>query len=228
MLQETYPEKSFVVFFDCDGTLTGGEGSWPAVHDALGTNAFRERELNRYLDGKQTYYEWTRRTAEEWEGRDVDAIREAFESVKLTDGLRETVESLHSMGAVVGIVSAGVGQFVDLVGETGGFDFVVANTLGVEQGRFDGTAEVRVTDQSKPEVYGDVVEDTSLGLEDVVMIGDSIHDIHKIHPDNLSIAYDPNDEQTVEEADVAISDDDLTLVLGPIEKWLDDTVAGGE
>lgn len=223
-MQKTPPEKSFVVFFDCDGTLTGAEGSWPAIHDALGTNEFREKELNRYLDDEQTYREWTIRTAREWEGRDASTVREAFDSIELTAGLRETVRSLHDLGAIVGIVSAGVGQFVELVGEEGGFDFVVANELGVDQGTFDGTVDIQVTDESKSEVYGNIIEELGVDIENAVVIGDSIHDVHKLHPNNLSIAYDPNDDQTAEEADVSIFDDDLTLTLTPIREWVDDSL----
>lgn len=215
-----YSDRSFIAFFDCDGTLTTGEGSWPAIHSALGTDEFRERELDRYLRNEQTYREWTIRTAKEWQGKPINGVSEAFKSVEMTAGLKKTIEELHRLDAVVGIVSAGVEQFVELVGKEGGFDFVIANRLGVNEGKFDGTVNIKVTDESKPEVYGDIVDKLNMDIKDVVMVGDSIHDVHEIHPKNLSIAYDPADDQTAEEADVSIYNNDLTLIHSHIETWI--------
>lgn len=224
MIDESYPERSFVVFFDCDGTLTIDDGSWPAVHTALGTTEFREAELKRYRAGKQTYEEWTTRTARKWEYCAVDAVETAFNAADLTENIRQTVQALQEMGAVVGVVSAGITQFVDLVGENGGVDFTIANTLGVDQGSFDGTVDIAVTDRSKSDVYETVVDDLQIAKTNVVMVGDARHDIQKLHADNLSIAYTPTDDRAAEAADVTIHDTDLTPVLQPVRRWVAQTV----
>lgn len=220
MISELPSDRSFIVFLDCDNTLVKSDGSWPALHREFNTETFRDRQLARYSGNKITFEEWTFSTAKKWKGNNITAVGDAFHSVNLINDYKRTVAKIKSLDGIVGIVSAGVEQFVGLVGQEANVDFVIGNSLGVADGKFDGNIDINVTDQGKSEVYQDIVNCTSLPTENAVMLGDSIYDIQKLHHNNLSIAFNPNGGQISEEADTVIHDDSLHRIVPPIKQWI--------
>lgn len=212
-------DRLFIVFLDCDGTLTLSEGSWAALHQEYNTEAVRDRLLKDYINNTITFDEWVYRTAETWKGNDASAIKKAFHNTRLANEYCETVVSLKSLGAMVGIVSAGVEQFVELVGKKANVDFVVGNSLKVSDGEISGDVDIKVTDKNKVKIYKKIQEEVSIPVNNMVMVGDSVYDVEKAHDQNLNIAFNYSDEKVKKHAEVAIQDTNLSQILPPIIKW---------
>lgn len=212
------PPKA-VVFFDCDGTLTPSHGSWRTVHELLGTVDHQEEHHGLYRNGEITFEEWSEITVDKWAPIPTSELHEEFEKTEPISGIAETVDAIHDIGMTTGILSAGLRAYVDRVAKLADFDFVVSNELVVEDGHLTGDVKIKVTEESKKDWYERIAAEYSVRPSKTVVIGDAEHDLQKIHPAALSIAFNPATKEARNAADIVIESDNLRDVVPVIRGW---------
>lgn len=211
-----------LVIFDCDGVLAYHKGSWATIHEKLGTVDHQQEHLERFKKGELNMSEWSEVTVEYWEGRPASAIHEAASEAILVDGFHETVCTLKERGFAVGVVSAGVLQYVvDIVGDAP-VNFIISNAIETANGEITGEAQIDVIDVNKIDWFRKLADACEVPKSNIVLVGDATNDLAKLHENNLGIAFNPQSDEVREVADVVIEDGDLRLILEPIEDWLAD------
>lgn len=221
-------QRNRLAIFDCDGVLAYRKGSWTTIHEKMGTTDHQREHFELYQNGEVDMKEWSRITVEQWGGRRVGKFREAMNESTPIDGLEPAIRSLRNNGFIIGIVSAGVLQYVESLVEDVPIDFIISNYIDIEDGHLTGESDIHVTDLNKKDWFEDLVERYDVEKSNVALIGDSEHDLQKVHPDNLAIAFNPESCAAVKTADVVIEDGDLELILEPINEWVQEQLSSSK
>lgn len=121
------------------------------------------------------------------EGLPVSAFDKVRSRLTLMPGARELIEWVHARGAKFGVVSGGFTEVLQPLVEELGIDFVLANRLGVEDGRLTGKVVGQVVDaRAKVEAF----TAWSGGKPDAaVAVGDGANDIPMLQTAGLGIAF---------------------------------------
>jgi phosphoserine phosphatase len=125
------------------------------------------------------------------EGLEASAIdRCRAERVRLTPGARALVRTMRRDGAATVLVSGGFTAFADPVGEEIGFESVVANRLGVKDGRLTGKVGTPIVGaQTKRQTLLDALAANGLEATAALAVGDGANDIPMIEAAGLGVAY---------------------------------------
>lgn len=212
-----------LVIFDCDGVLAYQNGSWATIHEKFGTVDHQQEHLAQYRNGDLDMIEWSERTVEHWAGRSADQLEAAAREAVPVPGFRETITALKDLEFAVGVVSAGVLQYVEHIVGDAPVDFVISNRIETADGTLTGGVQVDVIDHNKVQWFQKLADACDVPQANVVLVGDAGNDLVKIHPANLSIAFNPQDDRVRDRADTVITDGDLRLILDPIQEWLTTT-----
>ncbi|USI72081.1 phosphoserine phosphatase SerB [Sphingomonas morindae] len=135
------------------------------------------------------------------------------ERVRLMPGARTLVRTMRARGARSVLVSGGFTVFAEPVAAEIGFDHVIANRLGIEDGVLDGRVARPIVDAAtKLETI--VAERTALGLPAgaTLAVGDGANDIPMIQAAGLGVAYHAK-PRTAAAAQARIAYGDLTALL---------------
>ena len=221
-------QKDRLAIFDCDGVLAYRKGSWTAIHEKMETTDHQREHLELYQSGAIDMKEWSRITVEHWGNRRAGNFREAINEATPIDGISTAIQSLKHKGFVVGVVSAGVLQYVESIVEEVPVDFIISNHIDIENGKLTGESDIQVTDLNKKEKFEHIVERYGISPSNVALIGDSKHDLQKVHQDNLAIAFNPESQAAVDKSDVVIEDGDLELILDPVDRWVGEQISPSE
>ena len=120
---------------------------------------------------------------------------------------------LQHLGYRIGIVSGGFQFFIDRIRRKYGFDYGIANHLGVKDGKLTGEVEGEIVDaKAKENILVSLAEREGFSLKQVVAVGDGANDIHMLARAGLGIAF--NGKPIVERhANAGISQHNLGLIL---------------
>ena len=198
------------ILFDLDGTLIRYHGieyesSWGAVVQAAGVGVAADLNLRKYIRRKDAYAEWVSKDAELLTGIPVARVAERVLPPPYAKGVRRAVEELVGEYRL-GIVSSGVGLVADWVRDDLGFEFAVANDLGVENGVFDGTSRTNVDLWGKDQALHAIAFERELALERICFVGDHFNDLSVMRIVGLAVAANPKDDRLREVADYTIED----------------------
>jgi phosphoserine phosphatase len=135
------------------------------------------------------------------------------ERVKIMPGAHALVRTLRANGGYAVLVSGGFTRFAEPVGADIGFDRVIANRLGISDGRLDGSvASPIIGAQSKREALAAATAERGLSVEATLAVGDGANDIPMIEAAGLGIAYHAK-PKTRAAASAAILHGDLSAIL---------------
>jgi len=148
------------------------------------------------------------------EGLEEGAIdRCRAERVRLTPGARALVRTMRREGGHTILVSGGFTRFAEPVAADIGFDRVVANRLGVREGRLDGTVAGPVVGAAgKRQALLDAAAERGLEAGDALAVGDGANDIPMLEAAGLGVAYRAK-PAAVAAAAARIEHNDLTALL---------------
>ncbi len=205
-----------LVAFDMDGVLVRYPSSWTWVHHHFGVE--NDTALEAYIRGEIDDSEFMRRDIALWIERkrdlcaaDIDSI---LEKLPITNGVRETVESLRDADIRTVIVSGGLDSAARRISEEYGFDGWLANGLECDrEGRLTGAGVLRVELMNKRRALDFFQSRWGVEKERSVCVGNSFVDISMFERCGLGIAYNPIDDLVAKKADVVVVDPDLRSVL---------------
>jgi phosphoserine phosphatase len=204
--------KIKLIAFDLDGVLADGGGSWVSVHNALGTRKQAKANSQKYFNGEITFAEWARVDVELWRGVHIDELKRILYSVPLMKGAPETLRALKKK-YVVGIISGGLSVLADKIRDDFKLDFSYGNTLLTDDaGRVVGV-DNRVDFAGKGAILLEAAEKYGVKPAECAVVGDYLNDVPMFLEAGLAIAFNPQHEDVVKNADVVIKEKDLSLVL---------------
>jgi phosphoserine phosphatase len=201
-----------MVVFDLDGVLVDINSSWQTIHRAFGVD--NEENFQKHLRNEIDYREFMRSDIGLWGNPNATRIKRILSRVPLMKGAIEVLDALRKRKLKTAIISSGILMLAGRVKEELGIDHVFANRLLTDdEGRLLGEGEERVTLRNKGVVLEKLCRMKAVRLEDCAVVGDSRFDISLFEKAGFSIAFNAQDREIMEAADVIIEEKDLKLIL---------------
>jgi len=199
-----------LALFDLDGTLTRERSAWEYLHRRLGVwEGQAERYQEAFLRGEIDYSRFCQLDAAVWRGMKINALEEMLREVPLYEGIEDLVAYLKSKDIKLGIISSGLSLLAEWIKERYGFDFSVANELGVTDGVLDGAIRIHVHYDQKGKWVREAKRRFRAKKEEVLAFGDSSGDIVMFQQAGLSIAFNSRSPRLDEVATLSIQSSDL-------------------
>ncbi len=202
-----------LVVFDVDGTLTQHSSVWWRLHELFGTTKEGRLYFDQYFAGEINYEQWADYDAALWTGEPVSKVMEIVSATKLVAGVRETVTALSDYGIKTAILSGGLDIMADDIARRAGIEYVLTNKLGINDGVLTGTVENIIGWAEKAEHIHTILDYFNTTLEETAFVGDGRNDISVLSIVGLSIAFNPEDQEVADTAQVVIRENDLRAIL---------------
>jgi phosphoserine phosphatase len=202
-----------LVVFDVDGTLTKHNSVWWRLHEHFGTTVEGKLYYDQYFAGEINYEQWADLDAGLWKGKTLEEVMEVVHATQLAIGAKETIQILKDNDLKTAILSGGLDIMANDIGRRVGIDYVLTNTLYHQDGVLTGEVENLVAWGDKSEVILQINAHFEIPLEKTAFIGDGRNDMSVFKVVGLSIAYNPEDQEVADSADVVIRKDDLRAIL---------------
>ena len=149
-------------------------------------------------------------------GLPESVIGEVQKEISLTDGAQNLVETLHSKGHSVSLVSGGFIDIIEPMIKTMSIKYYKANRLEIVEGVLTGGLIGPVVDRAaKAEALREFASASAVSIENTVAIGDGANDLGMMAAAGLSIAFNAK-PIVVEAADLAINEPSLRSVIALI------------
>ncbi len=211
------PPSIKLALFDLDGTLTRERSAWEYLHRRLGVwEGQAERYQEAFFRGEIDYPRFCQLDAAVWKGKKVYALEGMLKEVPLYEGIEDLVTYLKSQNIKLGIISSGLSLLADWIKARYGFDFSVANELGVTDGALDGTIRIHVHHDQKGKWVKKAKRQFHAKKEEVLALGDSSGDIVMFQQAGLSIAFNSRSSRLNEVATLSIYSSDLRDLIPPL------------
>jgi phosphoserine phosphatase len=179
-----------LALFDLDGTLTTEKSAWEYIHRRLGVwDGYAEKFQEAFHRGEIDYDRFCELDAKIWKGMKVSVMERIVKEIPLHEGIEDLLGYLSSKGIKLAIISSGLSFLSDLVKEKYGFDYAVANELGVANGILNGEVKINVHYDQKGEWVQEAMRRFNTHKEEIMAIGDSTGDIQMFRMAGLSIAF---------------------------------------
>ncbi|MFX1560325.1 MAG: HAD family hydrolase [Promethearchaeota archaeon] len=202
-----------LVVFDVDGTLTKHNSVWWRLHEHFGTTVEGKLYYDQFFNGEINYDQWADLDAGLWKGKTLDEVMEVVHATKLAPGAKETIQALKEHDKKTAILSGGLDIMANDIGRRVGIDYVLTNRLYHHNGVLTGEVENLVAWGGKSDVIPQINDHFDIPLDDTAFIGDGRNDMSVFKIVGLSIAYNPEDQEVADSADVVITSDDLRAIL---------------
>ena len=205
------PVRSFkLALFDLDGTLTRERSAWEYIHRRLDVwKGHAEKFQEAFLRGEITYQRFCELDAEVWKGMKVSEMKGILREIPLYGGIEELAGYLRAKGVKLGIISSGLSFLSEWIGERYGFDYAVANELGVTDGILNGQIRIHVHYDQKGKWVQEAKRQFKVRKSEVLAIGDSAGDIAMFQMAGFSIAFNSRSPQLEAVASLSIHSSDL-------------------
>ena len=202
-----------LVVFDVDGTLTQHSSVWWRLHELFGTTKEGRLYFDQYFAGEINYGQWADYDAALWTGKSVARVMEIVSATKLVHGVSLEAGSAAGSGATTAILSGGLDIMADDIAQRAGIEYVLTNNLGHKNGVLTGTVENIVGWADKAKHIHTILEHFGMTLEETAFVGDGRNDMSVLSVVGLSIAFNPEDQEVADTAQVVIRENDLRAIL---------------
>lgn len=178
-----------LVCFDMDSTLIRNE-----VIDELARVAGVGAEVagltESAMRGELDFRESFKRRLSLLKGLDASALQDVAESLQITEGAQQLIETLKFYRYKIAILSGGFTYFARYLQDKFGIDYVYANELEIENGNLTGRVKGEIVDeQRKADLLKEIADRESIRLEQVIAVGDGANDLPMLSVAGLGIAF---------------------------------------
>lgn len=178
-----------------------------------------EQAMRGEIDFVQSLQERVRALA----GTPVSVFDSVAKNVRVTEGLNELVSFVHAQRGIIGVVSGGFHEVLDVVLPDHGIDIWVANRLVVIDGKLTGELYGQIIDaEAKAATLRHWSTLTGIPLERSFAVGDGANDLLMMEIAGTSVAF--NAKPVVRErADVIVEGNNLSSIHSIITDTLSPT-----
>jgi phosphoserine phosphatase len=210
-----------LALFDLDGTLTKEKSAWEYIHRRLGVwDGLAEKFQEAFLRGEITYDRFCQLDAEIWKGMRAVELQRILREIPFHEGVEELLNYLRSKEMKLGIISSGLSFLCDWITEKYGFDYGVANGLGVKDGVLNGKIKIHVRYDQKGEWVRKAQRKFHVRKEEILAVGDSTGDVSMFQMVGLSIAFNSLSPQLESLATLCIRSADLRDLIPTLSPYL--------
>jgi phosphoserine phosphatase len=187
-----------LVVMDVDSTLIQDEVI-ELIAEQAGCGAAVAAITDQAMRGELDFEESLRARVALLAGLPEEALAVVRSQVRLAPGARTLVRILKRLGYRIALVSGGFSQVTDSLAADLGFDYALANTLEVVDGKLTGGLVGAVVDRAaKAAALERFARDSGVPVSQTVAIGDGANDLDMLGRAGLGIAF--NAKPVVREA----------------------------
>ncbi|MGB0453556.1 MAG: phosphoserine phosphatase SerB [Bacteriovoracaceae bacterium] len=207
-----YRRSKRLIVFDMDSTLIQAEVIDEIAKDFnIGeqVKAITEKAMNGELDFNESLKE----RVSLLKGFPVEKLQSILDRIPLTPGVHEFIKTVKRLGYKVAIISGGFTFFANAFKERLGIDYAFANELEIIDGKLTGKVLGTIVNaEQKETILRLIAQQESIGLEQVVAIGDGANDLPMLGAAGLGIAFHAKDIVR-KKAEQQLSHGDMTSIL---------------
>ncbi len=179
----------FLVVFDVDSTLIQDE-----VIELLAEEAGKRAEVAAITDaamrGELDFAESLKARVATLSGLPESVIQATFDRVRLTPGVEQLINHIHSVDGLVGAVSGGFTQILTPLAERLKLDFHLANQLGVVEGKLTGQVDGPIIDKyAKAAALELWAEQSGISKANTIAVGDGANDLQMMSTAAIGVAF---------------------------------------
>lgn len=200
-----------------DGTLLNGR-----LVFALGYKFGVSDKIREIMASDLEGHEKTEKIAQLWKGVKAGAITDAIKSIPIMDGASEVIEEFRNRGYIMGIISDSYTLATDYIVKKFNMHFNVANVLEVNDGIITGKVEMplgweKINCWCKISVckrfhLEKMARSMNIDMRDTIAIGDTKNDLCMIERAGTGIAFNPKDEEIMENK-IVVKGQDLRKIM---------------
>ncbi|MBV0894841.1 phosphoserine phosphatase SerB [Microbacterium sp. NC79] len=199
-----------LVVLDADSTLIQNE-----VIELLADEAGRGAEVaaatEAAMRGEIDFATSLRNRVAALAGVPVTAFERVLARVSPTPGVREMIEAVHARGGIVGVVSGGFHEILDVVAPDLGVDVWRANRLAVDNGVLTGDVDGEIVDGAAKARWLQTWAQ-EYGATATFAVGDGANDLQMMGVADLGLAFNAK-PKVREQASLVVDRIDLREIL---------------
>lgn len=186
----TLHRKKRLLIADMDSTIIGCE-CIDEIADFAGIKAQIAEITERSMRGEIPFESALRERVAFFKNLPASTLERVYaERVRLNDGARILVRTMHEAGAMTALVSGGFTFFTSRVADSAGFATHKANELTIENGKLAGTVREPILGrEAKLQALVTLAHEGGIDTKDTLAIGDGANDLAMITAAGLGIAY---------------------------------------
>ena len=201
-----------LVMLDMDSTLIVQE-----VIDLLAAKAGVAEEVSaitkKAMAGEMDFAQSLQARVSLLAGLNESMLSEVRAEITLTQGAEKLIQTLHSKGHRVGVVSGGFIDVIEPILKELKIDFYRANKLQILNGELTGKLEGEIIDRAaKLKALVEFAKNEGVQMSQTVAIGDGANDLDMIESAGLGVAFNAKPKVAAAAA-TTISGSDLSAVL---------------
>ena len=201
-----------LVMLDMDSTLIVQE-----VIDLLAAKAGVAEEVSaitqKAMAGEMDFAQSLQARVSLLAGLNESMLSEVRGEITLTQGAERLIQTLHSKGHKVGVVSGGFIDVIEPILKELKIDFYRANKLQILNGKLTGKLEGEIIDRAaKLKALVEFAKNEGVQMSQTVAIGDGANDLDMIESAGLGVAFNAKPKVAAAAA-TTISGSDLSAVL---------------
>ena len=151
------------------------------------------------------------------EGLNAKVLEELLAEIRITHGVPELISAVHNSGGLVGAISGGFSQVLELLSAKLNLDFFKANDLEIEDGVMTGRIIGDIVDaEMKAHTLLEWAGEYGFDLSSTVAVGDGANDIQMLKASGFAVAFRPK-EVLRDHADLIIEGDSLEPLISVLE-----------
>ena len=214
-----------LILFDMDGVLVNAISSWRFIHNYFSTD--NQESVKAYIDGEIDDLEFIKRDVNRWKINNKliseMKLRDILNDITYIKGSKYCLEQIEKFGIKTAIVSAGIKLLADRVANELKIDYVFANELLTDdEGILTGEGVVQVPLKQKNKAVELISKKLNIHQSNMLAVGNSCFDIPLISSVGIGVAFNPEDECIIKNADEVIESKDLSLLIPIIKKYINE------
>ena len=151
------------------------------------------------------------------EGLNAKVLEELLAEIRITHGVPELISTVHNSGGLVGAISGGFSQVLELLSAKLNLDFFKANNLDIENDVITGNVIGDIVDADmKARTLLQWAEEYGFDISSTVAVGDGANDIQMLKASGFAVAFRPK-EILRDYADLIIEGDSLEPLISVLE-----------
>lgn len=189
ILTKSRGRRKAVLICDMDSTTLDGE-TLDELARRTGTGEIVADITNRAMNGEMEFSESLRQRTIVLANQPESLLKEVLHQLKLTDGVRELVQTMKANNARTALISGGYNWFTQHIAPLCGFDENYGNTLEIKNGIITGQLLGDILGPDGKRVHLDrLCEERGVKLQASLTTGDGANDIPMLEAAGLGLAY---------------------------------------
>ena len=208
--------KKYLLVLDVDSTMIEQEVI-ELLADSVGLRDQVKILTDQAMAGEIDFREALLQRVGLLKGLSAVVFQDILAEIKITDGVRELVSSIHESNGMVGAISGGFSQVLEPLAQSLGLDIFLANNLEVVDGLITGRISGEIVDADmKARTLLHWAHQYGFDVDDTIAIGDGANDIPMLKASGFGVAFRPKDVLRPH-ADLIIEGNSLAPVIAQLE-----------